>query len=42
MGEAERAAGTVTIKALASGQQVVVARDAAAAHIVSVMRTTRG
>ncbi len=42
MGEAERAAGTVAIKALASGQQVVVARDAAAAHIVSVMRTSRG
>ena len=42
MGEAERAAGTVTIKTLTSGQQVVVARDAAAAHIVSVMRTSRG
>jgi histidyl-tRNA synthetase len=42
MGEAERSAGTVAIKALASGEQVVVPRDAAAAHIVSVMRTTRG
>jgi histidyl-tRNA synthetase len=42
MGEAERAAGTVAVKALASGQQVVVPRDAAAAHIVSVMRTSRG
>jgi histidyl-tRNA synthetase len=42
MGEAERAAGTVAIKTLATGQQVVVPRDAAAAHIVSVMRTPRG
>jgi len=42
MGEAERAAGTVTIKALASGAQVAVPREAAAAHIVSVMRTSRG
>lgn len=42
MGEAERAAGTVTIKALASGQQATVPRDAAAAHIVSGMRTSRG
>jgi histidyl-tRNA synthetase len=42
LGEAERAAGTVAIKALATGQQVVVPRDAAAAHIVSVMRTSRG
>ena len=42
MGEAERATGTVAIKTLASGQQVVVPRDAAAAHIVSVMRTPRG
>jgi histidyl-tRNA synthetase len=42
LGEAERAAGTVAIKALASGQQVVVPRGAAAAHIVSEMRTSRG
>ena len=42
MGEAERSAGTVAIKTLASGEQVVVPRDAAAAHIVSVMRTSRG
>ena len=42
MGEAERTAGTVAIKALATGQQVVVPRDAAAAHIVSVMRASRG
>jgi histidyl-tRNA synthetase len=42
MGEAERAAGTVAVKTLATGQQVVVPRAAAAAHIVSVMRTTRG
>jgi histidyl-tRNA synthetase len=42
MGEAERAAGTVAIKTLATGQQVVVPRDAAAAHIVSGMRTPRG
>lgn len=42
MGEAERAAGTVTIKTLASGQQATVPRDAAAAHIVSGMRTSRG
>ena len=42
MGEAERSAGTVAIKTLASGEQVVVPRDAAAAHIVSVMRISRG
>jgi histidyl-tRNA synthetase len=42
MGEAERAAGTVTIKALASGVQVAVPRESAAAHVVSVMRTSRG
>ena len=42
MGEAERSAGTVAIKTLASGEQVVVPREAAAAHIVSVMRTSRG
>jgi histidyl-tRNA synthetase len=42
MGEAERAAGTVAIKTLATGQQVVVPRDAAAARIVSEMRTPRG
>jgi histidyl-tRNA synthetase len=42
MGDAERSAGTVAIKTLASGEQVVVPREAAAAHIVSVMRTSRG
>jgi len=32
----------VAIKALATGQQVVVPRGAAAAHIDSEMRTSRG
>ncbi len=40
VGEDELGAGTVvTLKTLASGEQQVVPRDAAAAHIVSVMRT---
>ncbi len=41
-GSQERQAGQVTLKALASGTQATVARTAAAEHIVTSMRTSRG
>ena len=41
-GTQERGAGQVTVKALASSTQSSVARDAAAAFIVTSMRTSRG
>ncbi len=42
VGSEERQAGQVTLKALASGTQAAVARTAAAEHIVTSMRTSRG
>ncbi len=41
-GTQERAAAQVTLKTLASGAQSAVARDSAAEHIVTSMRTSRG
>ena len=42
VGSEERQAAQVTLKALASGTQATVARTAAAEHIVTSMRTSRG
>ncbi len=42
VGSEERQAGQVTLKALTSGTQAALARAAAAEHIVTSMRTSRG
>lgn len=42
VGDQERQAGLVTVKALASGTQAAVPRSEAAAHILTEMRTDRG